>query len=235
MSDNRQRIALIIDDGHGQNTAGKSSPTFKELTTVGDKTIQPGGRFRENTFNMAVADYLEAMAKQNNVYAEQIAPEHEDIALAERARRQHILYNKFQAFGLLPLTISIHANAHEINGAVIWNSAHGMETFYKPHIFNQPAPWSELSEAYAHLIQKHGLQIAQQRNRKVEPANFYVLRTFKGITVLAEAGFMTNKQELRLLASRHYQKNFARAILNASVEMQGGRIIPNFEKFDKKI
>jgi N-acetylmuramoyl-L-alanine amidase len=47
----------------------------------------------------------------------------------------------------------------------------------------------------------------------VKSSNYYVLRKSKSIAVLYEGGFMTNKQELGLLADPKFQEKTAQAII----------------------
>jgi len=209
--------ALIIDDGHGKNTLDKSSPIFLVETKIGDKTIPAGGRFRENTFNMAVADYLNDIAKENGIPTALTAPEHEDIVLVERAKRQQQAFFIFKKQGLFPISISIHANDHLPNGERIFNSANGIETFYKQAYDNQPSDWHRQSKELAFFVQHQALKVRNQRNRRVEPANFYVLRNFHGPAVLFESGFMTNTKELEYLASIQYQKEIAEALFDGII------------------
>jgi N-acetylmuramoyl-L-alanine amidase len=217
-----RKIAVIVDDGHGKNTLGKSSPYFLAETRVGDKNILAGGRFRENTFNMAVADQLVLLAKTSCFPTAQTAPEHEDIILQERVVRQRITFLKFQQMGFETITISIHANAHEIDGEVVFNSAHGIETFFKPIVTDQPIEWHKDSLRLANMVQKRAIKVRGQRDRRVEPANFKILKEFHGPTILFESGFMTNRKELELLASHAYQNEIASALLGAIIEYQGG-------------
>ena len=221
-----KRLVVLIDDGHGYNTPGKSSPTFFQETKVGDKLIPAGGRFRENTFNVAVADALEELLLKRNILSVQLAPEHEDIPLKTRKDRQNKLFTKYSKLGFRVVTISIHANAWHPNSHIEFTSAHGIETFYRDIPLEEAT--NEESKKLAQLIQTRTVKIKNQRDRgiKFEP-RFYIVRNSYGPTVLYEGGFMTNKTELEYLANKDYQFQTANAIHEAVLEFQGFSYIGN--------
>ena len=229
------RLFVLIDDGHGKNTPGKSSPTFTEQTKVGDKLILKGGRFRENTFNMGVADNLERLLKNVNIPCRQLAPEHEDISLRVRVERQNKLYKEFSSRGFDIVTISIHANAWHPTSHVEFTSANGIETFYRDKVLE--VNYNKTSKKLASLIQKYTVQIKNQRNRGIKNSpQFYILRNSYGPAVLYEGGFMTHREELNYLASLQYQFQTAEAIRKALIELQGKTYIGNLDpKTEKRV
>ncbi len=83
---------IIIDSGHGFETAGKRSKFHYFKGNV---------RLKENNFNEAVANKLSVLY-DNSVF---IAPEWNDISLKERVKREHIHFTPDSIF------ISIHADA----------------------------------------------------------------------------------------------------------------------------
>ena len=65
-------MKILIDNGHGQFTAGKRSPD---------------GEFREYYYNRIVARRVTSRLKELVYDAELLVPEDDDISLTERCRR----------------------------------------------------------------------------------------------------------------------------------------------------
>jgi N-acetylmuramoyl-L-alanine amidase len=107
------------------------------------------------------------------------------------------------------LFISIHANAYGSGG---WNTAEGIETYVYT---SQPKEAMSLAQkVQQNLIVATGLE-----NRGVKTANFHVLRETHMTAILVECGFMTNKEEVRLLRSEYFQKTCAEAIVRGVVQL----------------
>lgn len=95
---------IIVDAGHGPNTAGKRSPD---------------GKLREFTFNHAVAMEVQKLLLGQKINVFMTHDTTRDVPLAERMKRANA--HKGDAF------ISIHANAFTSN----WHTANGIETYIK--------------------------------------------------------------------------------------------------------
>jgi N-acetylmuramoyl-L-alanine amidase len=98
--------------------------------------------------------------------------------------------------------VSVHANA--FNG-----TADGTETYYYSAASN---PYSSDSRLLAEKVQKHMLDALGLDNRGVKDANFYVLKYNSMPAVLAEMGFIDNKNDAQKLASSTYRTKAAKAI-----------------------
>ena len=97
---------IAIDDGHGNNTAGKRTPAFPD-----------GSIMKENEFNAAVAEVLKRELVRCGFQVLMVAPEAQDIPVQTRAKRAND--------GQADCYISIHANAYGSD----WNEANGLETW----------------------------------------------------------------------------------------------------------
>ncbi|WP_318616735.1 N-acetylmuramoyl-L-alanine amidase [Sporosarcina sp. YIM B06819] len=95
-------MKIMIDAGHGPETAGKRSPD---------------GLLREFSFNSAVANLIQQYLMEEGLTVYFAHDEQKDVSLAERTRYA----NKMQVEAF----ISIHANAYGTN----WNLANGIETY----------------------------------------------------------------------------------------------------------
>ena len=65
-------MKILIDNGHGRETAGKRSPD---------------GRLLEWAYNREIARRVVTALQSQNLYASLLVPEDEDISLAERCHR----------------------------------------------------------------------------------------------------------------------------------------------------
>lgn len=97
-------MRIVIDAGHGPDTAGKRSPD---------------GTLREYQFNSATARYLAGLLfDYQGIEILTVYEDGRDVPLTERT-------NKANSWGA-HLYVSVHANA---NGNGGWDSANGIETF----------------------------------------------------------------------------------------------------------
>lgn len=98
-------MKIMIDAGHGPETAGKRSPD---------------GLLREFSFNSAVANLVQQYLVEEGLNVFFAHNEQQDVSLAERTNFANRM--KVDAF------ISIHANAYGTD----WNQANGIETYVYP-------------------------------------------------------------------------------------------------------
>ncbi|RFU63902.1 N-acetylmuramoyl-L-alanine amidase [Peribacillus glennii] len=172
---------------------------MKVMLDAGHGYQTPGKRspdgMKEYDFNRAVAAYAKLfLDKHKGVEVYFSHSDKEDVPLHKRAA----LANSIG----VDIFISIHANAF---GDGTWNNACGIETFV-----HTSKPKQAIS--LAKKIQSTVTAMTGLPDRGVKTANFQVLRETKCPAVLVECGFMTNRQEAKLLQSNHYRKLCAKAI-----------------------
>lgn len=202
---NKNMICIAVDDGHGKETAGKRTPRFAD-----------GSYMKENAFNAAVAELLMEMLKCCGFATLAVAPEDTDTPLSVRVKRAN--QAKADAY------ISIHANAFG-NG---WNDANGVESW----IFDKSdAKTVRLGE----LVQKELIRATKRKDRGLKKSDsLYVLNSTKMPAVLVECGFMTNKEEAKLLLSEEYRKKCAEGICKALCAYFGVRYIQEQQEQQKQ-
>ncbi|WP_409290339.1 N-acetylmuramoyl-L-alanine amidase [Peribacillus sp. SCS-37] len=179
---------------------------MKIMLDAGHGYNTPGQRspdgMKEYEFNRAVA--LQARSMLLNYQGVTVYFAHSDkndVPLIQRTDFANSL--------AVDVYVSIHANAFG-NGSD-WTEAEGIETFVHP---SRPAEALELAQkVQALLAAKTGLS-----DRGVKTADFHVLRESSMTAILLEAGFMTNKEEIKLLRSEFYRKTVAEAIVKALVQ-----------------
>jgi N-acetylmuramoyl-L-alanine amidase len=113
-------MKIMIDAGHGPETAGKRSPD---------------GLLREFSFNSAVANLVKQYLVEEGVTIFFAHDERKDVSLSERtnyANRMNV-----DAF------ISIHANAYGAG----WNHANGIETYVYPSASKESRVLASLVQA----------------------------------------------------------------------------------------
>ena len=153
----------------------------------------------EKTFNLNVANKVNAMMK-NDPNVQIVLTRSGDTypTLQQRV----VMANNAKA----DMFISIHANA--INSSTV----RGIETFY----------YRTSSKSLADIFHNH-LRAANSGspNRGVKQASFYVIKNTTMPAILLEAGFLTNPEEEKLLASDAYQTRVAEAIVKTIDEYFG--------------
>ena len=164
------------------------------LNTPGKRTpkMADGKIIHEWEFNHPVALKLETELKEQGFDAICVSDTRFDIQLNTRCAKA----NNANA----DLFVSIHYNA--FGGT--WNDANGIETYYYAS--------SSKGKALANAVQKELVSGTGLKNRGVKTADFYVLKHTKMPAILCECGFMTNKNEAKLMLNEEYQAKVAKAI-----------------------
>jgi N-acetylmuramoyl-L-alanine amidase len=178
---------------------------MKIMLDAGHGYNTPGKRspdgMREYEFTRAVANYArDLLANYQNVTVYFSHSDQEDVPLQERTNKANRLN--------VDIFVSIHANAFGNGG---WNSAGGIETYVYPT--RPPVAYQLAQKIQRNLVLSTGLA-----NRGVKTADFHVLRETKMDAVLAECGFYTNQNEVKLLRSETYRRTIAEAIVKSLVD-----------------
>lgn len=183
----------ILDNGHGEATAGKRSPKLED-----------GRQLFEYEFNRDIVKKLGVKLSSADIRYHVLVPESEgDVSLFERVKRANNLKSN-----LPKLYISIHSNAQSDN----WGTANGIETYYY-----EP---SVKSKKLASVFQKHLIETVGWKDRGVKTANFYVIKNTKMPAILTENGFYSNKEECLHLLSDEWREKIAEAHFIAIKEVE---------------
>jgi N-acetylmuramoyl-L-alanine amidase len=178
---------------------------MKIMLDAGHGYNTPGKRspdgMREYEFNRTVANYAkQLLVNYKNVTVYFSHSDQEDVSLQQRTDKANRLN--------VDIFVSIHANAYGSGG---WNDVGGIETYVYPS--RPPLAYQLAQKVQRNLVLSTGLD-----NRGVRTADFHVLRETKMDAVLAECGFMTNRDEINLLRSETYRRTVAEAIVKALVD-----------------
>lgn len=182
-------MKVLIDNGHGLDTAGKRSPD---------------GRLLEYAYAREIARRLETELKAHGIDAVRITPEEYDVPLSERCRRA----NKYGSKGIL--LVSIHCNAAGADGK--WHNAHG----WAAYVSNNASVNSKTLARY--LIQaakEQGLSVREYAHQvPYWTQNLAICRDTRCPAVLTENLFQDNRSDVNYLLSEDGKQ----AIVNLHVE-----------------
>lgn len=173
-------MKILIDNGHGQDTAGKRSPD---------------GRLLEYKWAREVAKRIVDTLRQQGFDAERIVTEEADIPLSTRTKRVNTICSQVGSKNCV--LISVHINAAKSDGK--WHDATGWSGWVAPNA-------SDNSKKLAQIIYDEAAKRGLKGNRSVPPCkywvgNFAIVRDTKCPAVLTENLFQDNKQEVEYLLS----------------------------------
>lgn len=193
-------MKILIDNGHGSDTAGKCSPD---------------GTLREYRWAREIAKRIVAILKAQSYDAELLVPEDKDITLGERVRRANAWCDKLGKENVI--VISIHANAAGGDGK--WKSAGGWCAYTSPGQTESDIIATALYNAAEKDLSEYIQQFPIHKNlghydSKQKPirtdysdgdpdfeARFYILIHTKCPAVLTESLFQDNKTDVEFLLS----------------------------------
>lgn len=169
----------LVDNGHGNNTAGKGSPD---------------GRHREYRWTRDFAERLCSVLKARGHDARRIVTEEWDVSIQERVRRVNEVCNREGSQNVL--LISLHNDAMPPNDNQ-WHTARGFSARVAP---NASAKSKQLATLIAKRMAKAGVDV-----RKPLPLQWYwvqnlgICRDTNCPAVLCENLFQDNREDVKLL------------------------------------
>ncbi len=142
----------------------------------------------EKILTLDVAKRVETILRDEGVTTVMTRRSDRTVSLDDRA----IMANRFPE----SLLVSIHFNASTDTGI------NGYETFYR----------SDAGKQVAEAIQKSLAKSVPGRSRGITNNNFAVLTRTKGVAVLIECGFISNKAEAGRCGDAEFRQKLAEAI-----------------------
>lgn len=206
-------MVILIDHGHGKDTAGKCSPKV-DGTGLSGEAIE-GGRFREYRYNRIIANDVCDILKSYGYDARIVAPEEKDISLKERVNRINKVCSQKGAGNVV--MVSIHCNA--LGNGNEWNDARGWSVWTTRGQNNSDKLATMFYERAVKNFDK-GLKIRTE-NGDGDPdheSNFYILKYANCPCCLTENFFMTNKEDVRFLLSESGMHEVTRVHVEAIVD-----------------
>ena len=172
-------MIVLIDNGHGKDTAGKRSPD---------------GRLREYAYTREIAIRLEKELKARGYDAERIVTEENDIPLSERVRRANKIYAET---GKKAILVSVHCNA--AGADCKWHNARGWGAYV-----SQNASKNSKALACCLIDAAEGKGLKVRRYSPDEPywtQSLAICRDTVCPAVLTENLFQDNKADVDYLLS----------------------------------
>lgn len=173
-------MKIIIDNGHGVETAGKRSPD---------------GSLREYAYAREIAERIVQALTSNGYDTERIVTEEQDIRLKERCRRVNDICRRVGAENVL--LVSVHCNAAGSDGG--WHEASG----WSAHVsLNASSQSLALACRLIDSACQEGLKV-----RKYAPVmpywkqNLAICRDTLCAAVLTENLFQDNREDVSFLLS----------------------------------
>ncbi len=164
-------MKILIDNGHGQETAGKRSPD---------------GRLLEWSYNREIARRVVTSLLSLGIDAELLVPEDEDIFLAERCRRVNLLCSQLGTRNVA--LVSIHVNAAGRGDK--WHNAEGWCCYTSPGQTAGDLLANHLCQAALQNLPGHRMRFDYTDGDADQEAAFYILRHTACAAALTENGFM---------------------------------------------
>lgn len=174
-------MMIMIDNGHGEDTAGKRSPD---------------GALREWLWTRQLAHELADRLRGYGCMVTEITPENGDISLKERVGRVNARCRELGA-GNCAL-ISLHVNAAGSDGR--WHEARGFGAYVSQNA-------SESSKRLAKAMTDEAVRRGLTGNRSVPHDGYNVqslamCRDTLCAAVLTESAFMDNRDDCKMMLSR---------------------------------
>lgn len=173
-------MKVLIDNGHGVDTAGKRSPD---------------GSLREYKYAREIAEKVVSELKKRGFDAERIVTEENDISLSERCRRVNSICDRIGTKNVI--LVSIHCNAAG-NGSQ-WMNARGWEAWTS---VGQAAA-DKLADCLYKAAEETDFKIRKDTTDgdPDKEGHLYILKHTKCPAVLTENLFQDNKEDVAFLLS----------------------------------
>lgn len=186
-------MVVLIDNGHGKDTAGKRSPD---------------GRLREYAYAREIAARLEKALIARGIDAIRITPEENDVSLAERCRRA----NRYGSKDVI--LVSVHCNAAGNGGQ--WMNARGWEAWTS--IGNTKA--DKLATCLYEAAGKTGFKLRRDETDgdPDKEGHLYILKHTLCPAVLTENLFQDNREDVDYLLSETGKQAIVDLHVNGIIE-----------------
>lgn len=173
-------MKILIDNGHGYNTAGKCSPD---------------GRLREYKYTREIAAVLVDRLKALNYDAELLTPEAYDVSLSVRVKRANTICHSVGTKNVL--VVSIHNNAAGSAGQ--WLTAQGWSVYVG---LNASQRSKQLAGYLAKAAEEQGIKVRRPlATQDFWPQNLAICRDTLCPAVLTENLFQDNREDVAFLLS----------------------------------
>lgn len=193
-------MKILIDNGHGVNTAGKRSPD---------------GRLIEGVYARDIARRLAQELEEQGIHYALVTPEKDDVSIRTRVYRANDLHRWSSEGSLL---ISLHSDAASNTG---WSEAKGMSVLVAPNASNN-------TKKFAHILYnvfaEKGIPV-RKYNGNAKPywtRSLPIIRDTIMPAVLIEMFFHTNREQVDWALSDAGRTALTNALLAAVRQYANG-------------
>lgn len=187
------QVKILIDNGHGDTTAGKRSPD---------------GKFLEYLFNRTIAGEVVNALLYKGHDAELLVPEMSDVSLEDRVLRVNNHCSRLGSDNVC--VISIHVNAG--GDGLSWGTANGWECWYSNNSYSTQS--KKLGDL---LIKEAKANFKDQKIRGAKTGNLYITKNCKCASVLTENFFMDTRSDVDYITSAEGQQAVIDTHVNAII------------------
>lgn len=190
-------MIVLLDNGHGKDTAGKRSPD---------------GRLLEYAYAREITKRMEQALKAQGYDVRLIVPEENDISLQERCNRVNRICDKYGKNNVI--LVSVHCNAAGMGKS--WMTGRGWEAWTS--VGQTKA--DELATCIYKAAEKEGLKVRKDETDgdPDKEGHLYILKHTKCPAVLTENMFQDNKEDVEFLLSENGKQVITRVNVNGIVE-----------------
>lgn len=181
-------MLVILDNGHGVNTLGKSSPD---------------GSLKEYKYTREIVAKIHEQLTKEGIDSYILVPEENDVSLKERVARANKLYLENNKSAIL---VSVHCNAAGADGN--WHNARGWSVFVAQNASNNS---KKLADCIANKASEAGLKMRYSTpNQSYWVQSLAICRDTKCPAVLTENLFQDNKEDVEFLLSESGKQTISR-------------------------
>lgn len=218
----RRDIIIAIDAGHGGEDPGASGPNkLREKKVV--LAIAKELKYllaKEKGYNPVMirkGDYFVGLQKRRSLarksQADLMVSIHADAFKDKRARGTSVYaLSRKGASSAMAQVLAEDANNSDLVGGVSLRDKDNVLAGVLADL-SMSASLDASIQIGTDVVKEMG-KISRLHSRKVEQANFSVLRSPDVPSILVETGFISNPDEAKKLSTRSYQRKMARAIYN---------------------
>ena len=189
-----KNIHVILDNGHGEDTAGKRSPD---------------GKLREYAWAREIVKKIKSELDNLGIANTVLVPETKDISLSERVQRANKIHTEQHKKGKVVILLSIHCNAAG-NGE--WKNARGWSAWTSRGVTKSDDVAYCLYVAAHEILDPKGIKIREDMSDG-DPdweSNFYIVYKSSMPSVLTENFFQDNKEDVKYLLSEEGKNDCVR-------------------------
>jgi N-acetylmuramoyl-L-alanine amidase len=183
---------VMLDNGHGKETAGKRSPKWAD-----------GTQLFEWEFNRDIVKRIAQKCKTAGIDCRVLVPEGKDISLQERCRRANEIHQETNGNCFL---ISVHANA---------GGGTGFECYTSPGATKADTYATEICKAMQAMFPEQKMRFDYSDGDPDKESEFYILMHTKSPAILTENFFMDRETDCRLIMSQEGREAIAEAHFQA--------------------